>query len=478
MLETPTVPQTSSKGPPQILSLIGDTPLVEITQLDTGPCRLFLKLENQNPGGSIKDRVALAMIETAEREGKLQAGGVVIEATAGNTGLGLALVAGAKGYRVILVIPDKMSQEKIWHVKALGAEVVMARSDVTRGHPEYYQDIAARLAEEIPGGFYVNQFGNPANPLAHERSTGPEIWEQMRHDVDAVVCGVGSGGTLTGLGRFFNRVKPRRGIEMVLADPTGSVLYEFVKTGKLVESGSWAVEGIGEDFIPEIADMSLVTEAFEIDDEESFATARELLRKEGIFGGSSTGTLVAGALRYCRQQTTRKRVVTFVADSGNKYLSKMFNDFWMAEQGFTIRPMHGDLSDLILHRYEAGEVVTIGPTDTLLTGFKRMRQADVSQLPVVDESGRVVGIIDESDILVKVHRDASHFNYEVRQAMTDQLETLPPDAKIDNLLGVFDRGRVAIVMDGDTFLGLITRSDLLSYLRRHMPKSPVEREFS
>src|SRR5258707_1309012 len=435
MLEVPTVP-ASTKRPPAILSMIGETPLIEITQIDTGPCQLFVKLENQNPTGSIKDRIALSMIEAAEREGTLQPGGTVIEATAGNTGLGLALVAAAKGYRVLLVIPDKMSQEKIFHVKALGAEVRIVRSDVTRGHPEYYQDVAARLATEIPGAFYANQFGNQANPLAHERSTGPEIWEQMRHDVDAIVCGVGSGGTLTGLGRFFSRVKPRRGIEMVLADPTGSILYEWVKTGKLVESGSWAVEGIGEDFVPDNADMSFVTEAFEIDDSDSFATARELLRKEGILGGSSTGTLLAGGLRYCRHPTKPKRVVPFVCDSGNKYLSKMFNDVWMAEQGFTIRPMHGDLSDLILHRYEAGEVVTIGPTDTLLTGFKRMRQADVSQLPVVDESGRVVGIIVESEILVKVHRDASHFNYEVRQAMTDQLETLPPDAKIDNLLGV------------------------------------------
>ena len=296
MIELSPAPPATSRKPPAILSLIGDTPLVEITRIDTGPCQLFVKLENQNPTGSIKDRVALAMIEAAEQEGKLQPGGTVIEATAGNTGLGLALVAGAKGYRVLLVIPDKMSQEKIFHVRALGAEVRIVRSDVTRGHPEYYQDVAARLAEEIPGAFYVNQFGNPANPLAHERSTGPEIWEQMRHDVDAVVCGVGSGGTLTGLGRFFTRVKPRRGIEMILADPIGSVLYEYVKTGKLVESGSWAVEGIGEDFIPEIADMSFVTDAFEIDDEESFATARELLRQEGILGGSSTGTLVAGAL--------------------------------------------------------------------------------------------------------------------------------------------------------------------------------------
>ena len=479
MLEVPTAP-TSTKKPPAILSLIGETPLVEITQFDTGPCQLFLKLENQNPTGSIKDRIALSMIEAAEEEGKLEPGGTVIEATAGNTGLGLALVAAAKGYHVVLVIPDKMSQEKISHVRALGAEVRLTRSDVTRGHPEYYQDVAARLADEIPGAFYVNQFGNPANPLAHERTTGPEIWEQMRHDVDAIVCGVGSGGTLTGLGRFFNRVKPRRGIEMVLADPTGSVLYEYVKSGKLVEAGSWAVEGIGEDFIPEIADMSLVTDTFEIDDEESFAIARDLLRKEGIFGGSSTGTLVAGALRYCRQQTQPKRVVSFVADTGNKYLSKMYNDFWMAEQGFIHRAPQGDLNDLISHRYEAGEVISVGPTDTLLTAFKRMRDADVSQLPVVDQSGRAMGILDESDVLVKVHRDSGHFNDPVKDAMTDRLETLPPNAKFSDLLEVFDRGRVAIVMDSDKFLGLITRTDLLSYLRLNMPKSsvPPQREYN
>src|SRR5881394_1722240 len=473
MDDTSAAPLIEQIKPPAILSLIGDTPLVEVTQFDTGSCQLFLKLENQNPGGSIKDRIALSMIEAAEEEGKLEPGGTVIEATAGNTGLGLALVAGAKGYRVLLVIPDKMSQEKISHVRALGAEVRITRSDVTRGHPEYYQDVAFRLAEEIPGGFYVNQFGNPANPLAHERTTGPEIWEQMRHDVDAVVVGVGSGGTLTGLGRFFNRVKPRRGIEMVLADPKGSILFEYIKSGKLLEAGSWAVEGIGEDFIPEIADMSLVTEAFEIDDAESFATVRELLRKEGIFGGSSTGTLVAGALRYCRKQTKPKRVVSFVVDTGNKYLSKMFDDFWMAEQGFIHRPPHGDLSDLISHRYEAGEVISIGPTDTLLTAFKRMRDSDVSQLPVVDASGRPTGIIDESDLLVKVHRDPAHFNDPVKNAMTDKLETLTPKSKINDLLKVFDRGRVAIVMDDDKFLGLITRTDLLSYLRLHMPKSSV-----
>ena len=456
--------------PPGILRLIGDTPLIEITRMDVGPCQLFVKLENQNPTGSIKDRVALAMIDDAEREGTLQPGGTIIEATAGNTGLGLALIAAAKGYRLILVIPDKMSQEKISHVRALGAEVRIVRSDVTRGHPEYYQDYAARLTEEMPGAFYVNQFGNPANPAAHERTTGPEIWEQMRHEVDACVVGVGSGGTITGLSRFFSRVRPRRGVEMILADPEGSILAEYVKTRQIGQAGSWAVEGIGEDFVPDIADLSYVTEAFSIPDVESFTVARELLRKEGILGGSSTGTLLAAALRYCRKQTRRKRVVTFICDTGNKYLSKMYNDFWLAEQGFVERQMYGDLRDLISRRHEEGEVISVGPNDTLLTAYKRMRTADVSQVPVVDESGHALGILDESDLLVKVHRDAAHFHDLVQSAMSDKLETLAPSASISDVVAVFDRGRVAIVMEGQKFLGLITRSDLLSYLRLRMPK--------
>jgi len=456
--------------PPGILRLIGDTPLIEITRMDVGMCQLFVKLENQNPTGSIKDRVALAMIEDAEREGTLLPGGTIIEATAGNTGLGLALIAAAKGYRLVLVIPDKMSQEKIAHVRALGAEVRIVRSDVTRGHPEYYQDYAARLAEEIPGAFYVNQFGNPANPHAHERSTGPEIWEQMRHEVDACVVGVGSGGTITGLSRFFSRVRPRRGVEMVLADPEGSILVDYVKTKQIGQAGSWAVEGIGEDFIPDIADLSFVTEAFSIPDAESFAVARELLRKEGILGGSSTGTLVAAALRYCRKQTRRKRVVTFVCDTGNKYLSKMYNDFWLADQGFVQRETKGDLRDLISRRQEEGHVISVGPNDTLLTAYKRMRNADVSQVPVVDEGGGAIGILDESDLLLKVHSDTTRFNEPVRSAMTDKLETLAPSATVADLIAVFDRGRVAIVMDDGKFLGLITRTDLLSHLRLRMPK--------
>jgi len=291
---------------PNVLAMIGDTPMVALARLETGPCRLFAKIESQNPGGSIKDRIGLSMIEAAERSGALRPGGTVVEATAGNTGLGLALVAAIKGYRLIIVMPDKMSQEKVFHLRALGAEVRMTRSDVAKGHPEYYQDLAERLAAEL-GAFYVNQFANPANPLAHETGTGPEIWQQMNHDLDAVVIGVGSGGTLTGIGRFLRRVAPE--VEIVLADPEGSVLAEAVATGRVRdEVGSWLVEGIGEDFIPPVCDLSLVNRAYTIPDAEAFTVAREVLAKEGLLVGSSAGTLIAAALRYCREQTEAKRV--------------------------------------------------------------------------------------------------------------------------------------------------------------------------
>ena len=257
---------------PAVLDLIGNTPLVPVTRLDTGPCTLLLKLESQNPGGSIKDRIGRSMIEAAERDGRLREGGTVVEATAGNTGLGLALVARAKGYRVVLVVPDKMAVEKVLHLKALGAEVHMTRSDVGKGHPEYYQDLAARLAGEIPGAFFADQFNNPANPLAHETSTGPEIWQQCGHALDAIVVGVGSAGTVTGLTRYFKRVQPQ--LEFVLADPAGSILRDLIVTGKHGPAGSWAVEGIGEDFVPPIADFSSVKHAYSISDDESFATAR------------------------------------------------------------------------------------------------------------------------------------------------------------------------------------------------------------
>src|SRR3984893_4111001 len=420
-----------------VLDMIGKTPLFAARHLDTGGCSLFLKLENQNPGGSIKDRVGLYLIEAAERAGYVKPGGTLIEATAGNTGLGLALVAGQKGYRLLLVIPDKMSQEKIFHLKAMGAEVPLTRSDVIKGHPN-----------------------------AQEAAAAAEIRGQADPRLGAVVVGVGTGGTLTGLSHFFAKTAP--GVEIVLSDPAGSILANYAKTGEVAEAkGGWLVEGIGGDFIPPVGDFSRVGTTYTIPDAEAFRTCRELLRKEGIIAGTSTGTLLAGALRYCREQKTPKRVVTFVCDSGNKYLSKVYNDYWMLDQGFIERERFGDLRDLIARRHWERASVTVNSTEPVLAALRRMKLYDVSQLPVMRD-GKIVGIVDEEDILLEVFENPEHFNEPVTKAMASGLVTVPVDAPIAQLMEIFKRGMVAIVVKDNEFLGLVTRIDLLNWLRRRL----------
>jgi cystathionine beta-synthase len=449
-----------------VLPLIGETPLVKVTHLDTGPCELWLKLESANPGGSIKDRCGRSMIDAAEASGELEPGGHIVEATAGNTGIGLALVAALRGYKLTLVLPDRMSQEKVLHLKALGAQCILTRGDVGKGHPQHYQDVAERIARE-QGAWYVNQCENAANPRAHEETTGPEIWMQTEGRLDAVVCGVGSGGTITGLSRYFATVAPD--VEMILADPVGSVLADYVRTGKVGKAGSWLVEGIGEDFIPPICDLSRVKRAYSISDSEAFAVVRELLREEGIFAGTSSGVLIAAALRWCREQEDAKRVVTLVCDSGGKYLSKVYNDAWMDEQGITHRPATGDLRDLVARRARDGHVIFVAPDDTLSVAYARMRASDVSQLPVLEDK-KLVGIIDESDLLLAALGDAARgaasFERPVAEVMSLEVETLPPTAGVHQLLPLFDRGMVGIVVDKGELLGLVTRVDLLNYLRR------------
>ena len=449
-----------------ILELVGDTPIIRARNLDVGPCTLYLKLESQNPGGSIKDRIGLSMIEAAEKRGDIKPGDTLVEGTAGNTGIGLALVAQRKGYKLILVVPDKMSREKIFNLKAMGAQVVLTRSDVAKGHPDYYQDLAARIAAETPGAYFINQFGNPDNPAAHEFGTGPELLAQLDGKLDAIVFGCGSSGTMTGLSRFLAKESPST--ELILADPVGSILEEYINRGTLSEkSASWMVEGIGEDFLPAISDFTRVKQAYAITDKESFLTARELLEKEGILGGSSTGTLLAAALKYCRAQTEPKAVLTFVCDTGNKYLSKMYNDYWMLDNGFLEREQFGDLRDLILRPFAARDTVVVGPNDLLITAWQRMKLYDVSQLPVMD-GDRIVGIVDESDVLLHVYGDEARFRDPVSTAMVSKLDKVDVRAPIESLLPVFDRGHVAIVMDGEKFLGLITRIDLLNFLRRRV----------
>ncbi len=445
-----------------ILDMIGKTPMLEVSRLDTGDCRLFLKLELMNPAGSIKDRIGLTMIEQAERRGDLKPGDTIVEATAGNTGLGLALVAEQKGYQLILVLPDKMSQEKIFNLRAMGAEVVLTRSDVVKGHPEYYQDLGRRLAEE-KGAYFINQFGNPDNPLAHEQTTAPEILEQMDGDVDAIVLGVGSSGTVTGIGKYLAEHAPQ--VEIILADPVGSILADYINTGELHEKrAGWLVEGIGEDFIPSIADFSKVTKAYSISDDESFRMARELLQREGLLAGSSSGTLLAAALRYCREQTRPKRVVALACDTGNKYLSKLFNDFWMEDQGFIQRERFGDLRDLVGRPHGERATITVGADDVLTTAHNRLRNAGFSQLPVMDND-RLVGVLTEDDIIRYVFGKPELMNAPVRDAMQSAYIQVSKDTSVGNLVAMLHVQSCAAVVDGDEFYGLITRSDVLNYLR-------------
>ena len=445
-----------------VLDMIGNTPMVKFNHLDTGPCSLYAKLELANPGGSVKDRIAMSMIEEAEKRGDLKPGDTIIESTAGNTGLGLALVAQQKGYKLVLVIPDKMSPEKVFNCRAMGAEVILTRSDVAKGHPEYYQDYAKRLAEEN-GWYYINQFGNPDNPLAHEQTTGPEIFEQMP-DVDAIVLGVGSSGTVTGLTKYVQEHHPH--VEIVLADPEGSILAPYINTGEMIEASSWLVEGIGEDFIPDICDLSQVKTAYSIPDSEAFHTAREVLLKEGIQAGSSSGTLFAAALRYCREQEEPKKVVTFACDTGNRYLSKVYNDFWMFDQGFSDRETYGDLRDLIPRPHSDRATVVVGPEDSLATTHNRLRNHGFSQIPVMD-GDTYLGVITESDLIHAVHEGG--FDQPAKKAMNSNFPTMNVNEPVEKIVSLLEiETCVAIVGEGGKkgFHGLITRSDILNHLRK------------
>ena len=447
-----------------VLDLIGNTPMLKTKNLDTGKCELFLKLECQNPGGSIKDRIALKMINDAEKEGILKPGGCIVEATAGNTGLGLCLVAAAKGYRMIIVVPDKMSKEKIYHLRAMGAEVVVTRSDVMKGHEEYYQEIAEKISKE-ENAFYINQFCNKSNPQTHYESTGPEILKQMNNDVDAVICGVGSGGTISGLGNFFKENSSKT--EMILADPEGSILVDYIETGKFGEAGSWIVEGIGEDFIPEIADFTNVKKGYTISDEESCATAREVLLKEGILAGSSSGTLISAALRYCREQTTPKRVVTFACDSGNKYLSKVFNDNWLVNEGLKKPNRTGDLQELILNLYANKSVIYCNPNEKVSVAITKMTNNEISQLPVID-NGEVIGVVDDTCILKNSHLKEFNFSIIVSEIMNKKFNTIEVSSDINSLHNSFENSNYVIVKKNNNFIGLITKIDFISYLKNNI----------
>jgi len=440
-----------------VLETIGNTPMLRVSRIDTGPCELFLKLENQNPGGSIKDRIALSIIQEAERDGRLKPGGTLVEATAGNTGLGLALVGRAKGYPVVLVVPDKMAEEKVLQLRALGAEIHLTRSDVGKDHPDYYQNVAERLAASIPGAFYTDQFTNPANPKAHETTTGPEILAQMGGNLDAVVCGVGSGGTLAGLTRCFR--SRHLSVEMVLADPEGSVLAPWICEGHLPEAGSWAVEGIGEDYLPPQADFGLVSRAYAIGDQESFQAARLLLEAKGILAGSSTGTLLAAALRYCREQSTPKRVVTFVCDTGTRYLSKVYSPVWMRRRGWDGAERFGDLRDFAMRRFQDGTAPMTMADDLGLAILKRFEATGLPSLPVF-QGKEPIGMIESTRFLLSIDSDPKALTRRAEHLVAPEVPMLDSARDFKALVNLLEHSLIALLTHQGQPFGLITPLDL------------------
>src|SRR5436190_8536386 len=395
-----------------ILQSVGHTPLVRLKRLAADvPAPVAVKVESANPGGSVKDRVGLAMIAEAEQNGWLQPGGTIIEATAGNTGVGLAMVAAVKGYRCIFVLPDKMSREKVQLLKAYGAEVVITHTGVPPDSPESYNGVAERLTRELPGAWRPNQFANLANPEVHYRTTGREIWEQTEGRITAFVAGVGTGGTISGVARYLKERNPE--IKIIGADPEGSVL-----------SGStprpWKVEGIGEDFVPKTFNSQLVDEWIRVSDAESFHTARSLARREGILAGGSSGTALAAALRYARRLDSNELVVALLADTGRNYLSKCFNDDWLAENHLTLnlQPQHS-IGDLVSRR-GTRQLVTVSPESTVATAIELLESAGISQLPVL-ENGKAVGSIHEVTLARVLHDNRDPRGIAVGEVMAKPL---------------------------------------------------------
>jgi cystathionine beta-synthase len=438
-----------------ILQSVGKTPLVRLRRLTEGvPATVAVKLESLNPGGSVKDRVGMAMVSEAERRGLLRPGGTIIEATAGNTGVGLAMVAAVRGYRCIFVLPDKMSAEKISLLKAYGAEVVITATNVPPDSPDSYNGVAERLAQEIPGAWRPNQFTNLANPDIHYHTTGPEIWEQTEGRITAFVTGVGTGGTISGVARYLKERKPD--VKIVGADPEGSVL----------SGGSprpWKVEGIGEDFVPKTFNSQLVDEWIRIGDAESFRVARDLARREGILAGGSSGTNVAAALRYARRLTPNDLVVALVCDTGRNYLSKFFDDDWLAANHLLPQeqPRHS-VGDLLQMRGPR-QLVTVHPEATVAAAIDLMQGAGISQLPVLQD-GKSVGSIQEVTLARVLHDNTDPNRVSVGEVMARALPMLDVGVHLDEAYRLLLSGHTGVlVVSGGKVTDIITRIDLVQY---------------
>jgi cystathionine beta-synthase len=443
-----------------VLGLIGQTPLVKLNRLARGvKAQIFAKMESLNPGYSVKDRIGVAMIEAAERDGLLKPGGTVIEATSGNTGIGLALAAAVKGYKCIFVMTDKASVEKSRYLKALGADVVITPVSAKPGTPDHYVSTARRIAAETPNSFYPDQYSNPSNPEAHYKTTGPELWEQTGGKITHFVAGIGTGGTISGTGRFLKEKNPE--IRIIGADPYGSIFKTFKETGKLVEATPYLVEGIGQEIVPPNVHMKYVDEVVNVTDSESFEMSRLLGRMEGIFCGGSTGTNLGAALRVAKDLDEEAIVVFIVCDTGEHYLSKHHSDEWLKEKRL-LEPqrMTAGLISGTKKPQAPKTLVYVKPNDTVAEALEKMDELGLTQIPVLDE-GRSVGSLRENRVLAKVVRNRDMLTSPVSEVMESSFPILDVDASSSEVTKKLQTGPAVLVEEYGRIIGIITRHDVL-----------------
>ncbi len=445
-----------------IVATIGNTPIVRLNAVAADvESEIYVKIEYMNPAGSMKDRVGLNIIRDAEDRGMLGPGATIVEATSGNTGAGLAMVAAIRGYKCIFVMPDKMSPEKVDALRAYGAKVVICPTAVEPSDPRSYYSVARRLVEETPGAFYANQYHNPANPESHYLSTAPEIWEQTGGEFDVFVSGMGTGGTLSGCGRYFKERNPD--IQIVGVDPVGSLYYEYVKTGRLTKSFSYYVEGIGEDFLPSTMNLNILDDIVQVDDRECFMMTRDLVRREGIFCGGSCGAAVQGALKYARSLKTPKRILVLLPDNAQKYLSKVFNDDWMRSNGFlNENEEEGTVAHLIKNRPR--RLIAVDESTTVRQAVSMMKEHGISQLPVLDSNQHHRGIVSEIDLLNYIVDNEGGFDEPLGDLVSADYATVTPHTRLTLLKTIFNEARVVLVLDDHKLQSVLTKIDLIDYL--------------
>src|SRR6202045_4565481 len=446
-----------------ILEAVGRTPLVRLNRINQGlKPQIYVKADYINPGGSVKDRIGITMIDDAEKKGLLKPGGTIIEGTSGNTRMGLALVAAVRGYKMVFTITDKQSKEKIDLLKALGAEVIVCPTAVEPDDPRSYYSVAKKLSQELPNSFYPNQYENPMNPEAHYTTTGPEIWEDSEGKITHFVCGMGTGGTVTGVGRFLKEKNPA--IKIIGVDPVGSLYYEFAKTGKIGKARTYVVEGIGEDIFPSTMDFKILDDVEQVTDRECFLVARTLVKSEGIFTGGSGGGCVSAALRVARTLPAGSFVVAFLPDTGMRYLSKVYSDEWMRERGYTDSEVPLTAEDVVNAKHKTGKVrdlIVVGPDLTVFHALHTMQTQDISQLPVF-EGQSPVGAIYEDQILNLALQGKDLRKMVIREVMSEPLPQVPCEAPVERLTyrGSQEDPAVFIQMGSGRF-EIITKYDLM-----------------